>query len=204
MGKFIGLTGNFGCGKSTVAKMFEKLGAAVVDADVLNAEILQNDESIQKKLVGCFGKDILNPDRSIDKAKLAEKIFTSEKNRKKAESILHPAIRKLAMDKAKVYFKSGKETVLFEASLLIESGYYKKMDGLILVTCKQKIERERFNRNQQKQKLEKFYNQIIASQMPQQEKKKYTQWIIDNSENKTTTQKQVNNILKKLAGNSSS
>src|SRR3989338_4401813 len=123
MRKFIGLTGNFGCGKSTVAHMFEECGAAIIDADNLNAEILQNDKSVQKKLITCFGKTIEDQSGSINKQKLAELVFNSKVNKKKAEDILHPAIRKLAQLQADTYFKSGKEIVIFEAALLIESGF---------------------------------------------------------------------------------
>ena len=194
MRKFIGLTGNFGCGKSTVATMFEELGAAIIDADKLNAEILHNDKSVQKKLINSFGKAVLNLDGVIDKTKLAKIIFTSVENRKKAEEILHPAIRQLAQEKAQYFFEAGKEIVLFEASLLIESGHYKNMDGLILVTCDSKIEQERFHKNQKKQKLSKFYDHIITSQMSQEEKKKFTPWIIDNSKGRDHTQEQVKKI----------
>ena len=194
MGKFIGLTGNFGCGKSTVAHMFEECGAAIIDADKLNAEILQNDKSIQKKLITCFGKTIEDPNGSINKQKLAELLFSSKANKKKAEDILHPAIRKLAQAQADNYFKLGKKVVIFEAALLIESRFHKQLDGLILVTCDSKIESERFNQNPEKQKLAKFYDHIIASQMSQEEKKKFTPWIIDNSKGRDYTQEQVKKI----------
>ncbi len=198
MGKFIGLTGNFGCGKSTVATMFQELGAGVIDADLLNRDILQNDKSIQKKIVSYLGTSILKSDGSIDKMKLAETIFTSVDNRKKVEEILHPAIRQLAQEKAKYFFNAGKETVIFEATLLIESGYYKNLDGLILVVCDPSQEHLRFNKNPHKQKLVKYYDQIIASQMREEEKKKYAHWIIDNSQSENATQKQVKKIWTKL------
>ena len=194
MGKFIGLTGNFGCGKSTVAKIFEELGAAIIDADKLNTQVLQNDKTVQKQLLTSLGKVIQNSDGGIDKQKLAELIFTSKADKKKVEDILHPAICTLAQTQADTYFKSGKEIVIFEATLLIESGFHKQLDGLILVTCDSKIERERFNQNSEKQKLAKFYNHIITSQMSQEEKKKFTEWIIDNSKSRKNTQEQVKKI----------
>ncbi len=194
MGQIIGLTGTIGSGKTTVGKYFEKLGAAIVDADVINTHLLQEDQNIIRKIVSSFGKEVLSEKGGVDKSKLAQIVWNSPSQKKALEEILHPAILKKCFLDAKSYFQKGKKIVIFEATLLIESGSYKKLDKLILVTSNPKIQKERFLNNPLKKNLHPFYDTILASQMPVLQKKKYADWVIDNSGTLESTQKQIQKI----------
>ncbi len=130
MKKLIGLTGKTGAGKSTVAAFLSENGAYIIDGDIVARLVLQEDESLLKKLDENFS-GVLNQDGSLNRRLLAEKAFSSEEKTQLLNSILHPAINKKIEDETKSAFeKYG--VVVVDAAAIIESGFADECDMLIV------------------------------------------------------------------------
>lgn len=192
----IGLTGSFATGKSTVAGMFRKLGATVLDADKTAKKLLWRDSPCFKKVVKVFGDDILVRGR-INKRKLAGIIFSDASKRHKLEKIIHPQVaadfkRRLAALKKN---KRCRYAVL-DVPLLFEA----KMNSLADVTVAVKATRsQQMSRALKIHKLNKNeINRRISAQMPLKDKIRKSDYCIDNTGKKIQTQIQVNEIWQKL------
>ena len=190
MGKLIGLTGSIGSGKSTVAAYFEQKGAAIINADRINAMIFEKNQAVQESIQNIFG--------TLDKTKIAGIVFSDDEKRKQLEKILHPAIMKEVLKLSEELFSKGKKMVLLEASQLVEAGFYKKLYGLILVICKPSIQKKRFLANAEKKNLHPLYDKILKAQMPASQKKRFAHWVIDNSGDLKKTQKEVDKVWEQI------
>ncbi|MFT4245247.1 MAG: dephospho-CoA kinase [Micrococcaceae bacterium] len=115
----IGLTGGIGAGKSTVAEILEAKGATVIHADKIAREVVEPGQPALADLVKEFGSDILNEDKTLNRAALSQKAFNSELNVQKLNNITHPAIEKRTQE---LFKKHDKDIVIFEHPLLAEQG----------------------------------------------------------------------------------
>jgi len=188
----IGITGSFGSGKTTVAKMFASLGAYVIDADKVYHSLIRQRGGCYKKIVNHFGKDILAEKGRIDKAKLGRIVFKDASKLRLLNSVTHPEIIK----EIKKIVKSKKiGTVVIDAPLLIESGFYKEADRIILVANKKE---EQVKRVRESASLPaKEILKRIRMQMPFKKKLAFADFIIDNSGSRRDTLTQVKEIWKK-------
>ena len=188
----IGITGNFGVGKTTVADMFRRLGAQVIDADQIAHMVIKPYTSSYKKIVACFGKDILNG-VYIRRRKLAEKAFTDKKKLDKLNKITHPKI--LRIIKSRIKELSDNEILVIDAALLIESGLLPWIDRLVVVKCGFRIQMQRLKKNgTTTNEIKKRLN----FQSSQDEKICFADFIIDNSGSRRQTEKQVRDIWDKV------
>ena len=130
-----GLTGGIASGKSTVADLLRREGVPVLDADKLGHQVLERDGEAYKPVVEVFGADILTESGAIDRQKLGQKVFDDEAARKKLEAITHPAISRLAKRGLELIEERGATLAFYEAALLVETGIYKGLEGLVVVTC---------------------------------------------------------------------
>lgn len=192
--KFIlGITGNIGCGKSTVAAIFKTKDCQLIDADCLGHELLSIGAGVYRKIRRSFGRGILKPDNSIDRAKLAKIVFSDKKALAKLNGIAHPALIK---EIKRLIKTSNKRIIILDAALIIEAGLRKMVDKLVVVTAgkNQQIARGRkrpgFKRGQIRMRLK--------SQISQKEKSRFADFIIDNSGLISKTRKQVLEIRRKL------
>ena len=193
--KVIGITGNFGTGKSYVASVFRGLGAQVIDADKIAHEVIRRGRPEYTKAVAVFGKEILDKKRNIDRKKLAGIVFPDKKKLKALDSIIHPAVIKYIR---KLIRRSGggDRTIVIDAPLLIESGLAGMVDSLIVVKCSR---REQIKRCMGKFKMKKGeVLDRIKNQMRMSEKIRFADFVIDNDETKAGTKKQVVNIQKEI------
>jgi dephospho-CoA kinase len=188
----IGITGSFGSGKTTVAKMFGRLGAYAIDADKVYHSLIRPGKNCYKKIVMHFGKDILGKHEYICRKKLSRIVFKDKSKLKLLNDLTHSEIIK----EIKRIIKSKKEkAVIIDAPLLIESGFYKEVDKIILVANEkdEQVKRVREVRGiSAKETLKR-----IRMQMPFNKKLAFADFIIDNSGSKTKTLTQVNEIWKK-------
>ena len=189
--KRIALTGNIGCGKSTVASLFEKLGAFTVDADKLIHGFYRKEHPVYKKVVELFGESILDNAGNIDRKKLANIVFSDESKLRLLEEITH---RELYRELDKIFSSLPKDAVvLVEASLLIEKGTYKNYDKTVVVYAPYEVCLERALK---KGFSEEDFKRRWAKQMPIEEKVKFADFVIDNSGPLEDTKRQVREVYK--------
>lgn len=138
----IGVTGLIGSGKSEVAKVFEGEGAILLDADKIAKEIVENNQSVLYQLVLEFGSGILHKNGQLNRRKLGLIVFSNPENTEKLNSIVHPHVFKKLDDGLKTASKKSKHAIV-DAALLVSSGYFKKMDKIILVTARAELRKKR-------------------------------------------------------------
>ncbi|MEB3206260.1 MAG: dephospho-CoA kinase [Vampirovibrionales bacterium] len=177
----IGITGNIGCGKSTVGGYLQGLNAAVIDADTIVHELLAHDADIQKALIEQFGSEILNPStQQIDRAELAARIFgpQQQSDRRKVEHLLHPRVRQ----KIQAFFleNQGKPVAFALIPLLFENNLDFMVDETWLVAIAPDIQRERLMRHRAMSPA--AIEARLAAQMPQQDKLARAHWTLWNNE----------------------
>jgi dephospho-CoA kinase len=204
----VGLTGGIASGKSVVGEMFVALGAHLVQADRIAHSLMQPGEAVYNEVVRHFGRGILNPDGSVNRTKLAEAAFgpaddpgdrasrVEELNR-----IVHPAvIRSQDEWMEAVGRKDPRAVAIVEAALILEAGAADRFDRLIVVTCDPEQRAERFAARQ-KVDLETARREVarrMAAQLPDAEKIKKAQFVIDNSGPLGNTRQQVARVWEKL------
>jgi dephospho-CoA kinase len=190
----IGLTGSFGSGKTTVAALFKALGARIIDADSIAHELLKPGSRLYRRIKEVFGRDMLNKDSTINRAKLAEAVFNNKKRLAVLNTITHPAIISVISHKIK---SCRRGIIILDAPLLLEAGLKRLVNAVIVVTLTRDRQIQRIRR-----KMPLTRSAIarrIASQMPLREKLRVADFIIDNNGTKGETKKQVKAIWKQLS-----
>ena len=142
----VGLTGGIGSGKTTVADMLRARGAVVVDADELAREALEPGTKAFKHVYDLFGDEILTTDGRIDRPALAQVVFADEEKRRALESITHPEVFRLLAETVEKHRDSDK-VVVFDAPLIIETGFHEAVDLLVVVTAAPELRMERVRRD---------------------------------------------------------
>lgn len=194
--KLVGLTGGIGSGKSTVGQLFQELGAALIDADVIAKEILKPGSDAWHDLVKEFGQQILNPDSSINRSRLAEIVFSESSARLRLNEITHPRIKEAMLKKSQEHFEHGASVVMVEAALIGESSHDPPFDAIILVWIDSAVQMQRIL-TQGKIKEEEARRRIL-SQMSPEKKKEIATFIIDNSGDVEETKRQVKAIWREI------
>jgi len=194
--KKIAITGGIAAGKSTVCEMFQGLGALILDADTLAHHVYDPGTPLHQDLVDRFGPEILLENGNIDRSRLGEIVFQSEKDKKWLESQTHPATRDKIVQKINEAADQSYPLVLIEAALHVETGYYREFEGLIVVHVSPQVQIERVMARDSISQKEA--EQRLANQMPVDEKKKYGDWVIDNSGDREKTQSQVADLFREL------
>jgi dephospho-CoA kinase len=189
----VGLTGGIASGKSTVSAMFKELGCSVLDSDAITHELFQPGNAVNAAVAKAFGSGVVATDGSINRKVLGEIVFKDPELRQKLNSLVHPAIKaRQAEFLATAGARDPHAIGIVEAALMVEAGTYADYDKLIVVTCRPEIQRERL-----RQRSGLSGEQIesrIASQMPMEEKIKFADFVIDNSEDAEATRRQVADI----------
>src|SRR6266568_666584 len=193
----VGLAGSIAVGKSHVLGMLKELGCHVIDADQIARDVVAPGTPGLKLVVEEFGEIVLNKDGALDRQKLGEIVFGDEEKRKKLNSILHPIII-AAQDEMirELEAKDPNGIVIIDAALMIESGGYKRLDRLIVVYCEPEIQLQRLMKRDGLSREAALSR--IASQMGQQEKIKYADFLIDTSGDFAGTRAQVKTLFDQL------
>lgn len=193
--RLIGLTGNIGTGKSTVAAMLAELGAEVIDADRVAHEVMQAGTLAHRRIVEAFGLEVLDPDGEIDRARLGAIVFADPAALMRLEAIVHPATleainRRIAAISADV--------VVVEAIKLIESGIADGCDSVWVTTCRpeQQVHRIVGGRGLSRAQAE----QRVRAQPPQEEKIARADVVIDTAGSLSRTRAQVQAAWERLMG----
>jgi dephospho-CoA kinase len=192
----VGLTGGIASGKSTVAFMLRNLDCQVLEADTLAHELLEPGQSAYDEVIREFGNGILGPGDKVDRAKLGAIVFSDAAKRAKLNQILHPRILQVVRQ----WFNSlslagGPDLAILEAALIIEAGFHKELDKLIVCWCKPEQQLARLiERGMTREQA----GLRIASQMPADQKRALADEAIDCSGSLEATEKQVAMIFAKL------
>lgn len=137
----VGLTGGIGSGKSTVADLFARLGAEVVDTDAIARELTCAGQPVLQTIAEAFGAQMLTPNGELDRAKLRERVFGDPEERRKLEALMHPNIRRVANQRVE---HSTKPYVILVVPLLVETGGYAGLISRVLVVdCPEELQIER-------------------------------------------------------------
>ena len=141
--KLVGLTGGIASGKSTVAAILRRLGAAIINADDLSREVVQPEQDAWKEIIDTFGADILQEDKTLDRGKLRKIVFDNSQARKKLEAIIHPRVRALAERRISELAAAGKSIIVYEVPLLFENQIHLWLRPVILVACDIETQKKR-------------------------------------------------------------
>lgn len=193
----VGLTGSIGVGKSFVASVFEELGCHVLDADQTAREVVMPGTPGLTAITEAFGKEILNPDGTLNRKELGALVFADESRRQHLNLILHPFII-ARQDQIMREWEAEDPTGIgiIDAALMIESGGYKRFDKLIVVHCRPEVQLERLMLRDNLSRDEALRR--INSQMPQEEKQKFADYLIDTSDGFELTRTQIISVHQKL------
>ncbi|MGH7366400.1 MAG: dephospho-CoA kinase [Candidatus Rokuibacteriota bacterium] len=193
----VGLTGGIATGKSTVTGLLASPSVRVADADALAREVVEPGTPAHAQIVAEFGKDVLQPDGRLDRARLGEIVFPDEVRRKRLEAITHPAIRarfeKIVADLERAGFDG---LLIWDAALLIEGGGHKKMDRTVVVTTDPATQLRRLM--ERDGGSEEAARARVASQMPLAVKARYADHVIDNSGAREQTAARVREVYRSL------
>ena len=197
----IGLTGGIASGKSSVGEMFVKLGAHLIQADAVAHELMQPGNSVYDEVVRRFGARILNSDLTINRPKLAELAFGGTPRVKELNEIVHPAVMERENQwMEEIGRRDSNAIAMVEAALILESGGAERFDRLVVVTCTpaQRVQRfaHRLGISEDAARVE--VARRMAAQIPDDEKVKAADFVIDNSGSLDATEAQVRDVLAQL------
>ena len=190
----IGLTGGIGTGKSTVSRKLREKGYPVIDLDIISREVITYPEVIDE-LVRNFGNEILEEQNEISRNKLRQTVFKDEKKVAVLNSIMHPPIIEEMRRQIKELRKDYK-TVFVEVQLLFEVKLEKEFDMTVLVYADRKTQIERVLKRDGRSEGE--VQEIINAQMSMDEKRKLSNYIIENNGNSEMLDLEIEKFIKKL------
>jgi dephospho-CoA kinase len=202
----VGLTGGIASGKSVVGEMFVKLGAHVILADAIAHWLMQPGRPVHDEVVRRFGREVLNPDGSINRSRLAEIAFgvtgsATPPRVKELNAIVHPAVVAHENEWMEdIGRRDLRAIAIVEAALIFEAGVADRFDRLIVVTCSPEQRVQRFARrigiSEEAARAE--VARRMAAQLPDEEKIKAADFVIDNSGSLDATEKQVEWVFASL------
>jgi len=194
----IGITGNIGSGKSTVCQFLAGLGAAVIDADEAAQKTYKPHSPVWQEIITAFGNEVLQPDGEIDRARLAEVVFSRPEALRQLNRIVHPRAKKIVREQIEEHRRRGTKVVALEATLLIEAKWTALVDRVWLVIASRERVLQRLAGYPEAKR-----SQVLArlnSQVPAEEKKKYADEVIYNEGDIAQLREKITELWNKLAG----
>jgi dephospho-CoA kinase len=177
----VGLTGSIGVGKTFVTSVFVELRCRVLDADQTAREVVMPGTAGLQALTEAFGEEILNADGTLNRKHLGAVVFADESQRQRLNHLLHPFIIARQDEILNGWEAEDPNGIgIVDAALMIESGGYKRFDKLIVVHCRPEVQLERLMLRDKLSRDEALRR--INSQMPQEEKQKFADYLIDTSD----------------------
>jgi len=192
----VGLTGNIGSGKSTVARMLSERGATIIDADVLARRAVELGTPGYTKIVSRWGRAVLSPDGHLDRAALRRVVFADQAQLEELNEIVHPEVERLRdrlVDQARA---RGDRVVVCDIPLLFEKGMAERFDRIVLVDAPRPIRLERLLQDRGLQTTEAM--EMIAAQMPAELKRARADFIIENNGTLTQLERRVQDLWSSL------
>jgi dephospho-CoA kinase len=206
--RVVGLTGGIGSGKSTVARLFTALGAVVIDADAIVHELQAPGAPMLAELAAAFGADVVRDDGSLDRERLAERVFTDPAARQRLNQIVHPPVGREMLRRLEAARAAGAPLVLLDVPLLLEGraraaagekrpASAADLAGEVIVVYAR--EEQQLARQMARDGASREHALArIRSQLPIEEKRRLADWVIDNSGTPEETERQVRALYAKL------
>jgi dephospho-CoA kinase len=188
----VGLTGNIGSGKSTVAQMLSERGATIIDADVLARRAVELGTAAYAKIVARWGSSILAPDNHLDRAALRRVVFADHAQLEELNQIVHPEVERLRarlIDQAR---RRGDRVVVCDIPLLFERHMTDRFDRILLVDAHRAIRLERLVKERGLRETEAM--DMIAAQMPAELKRARADFIVENDGTFAQLERRVNEV----------
>lgn len=201
MTKVVGLTGGIGTGKSTVARMLARLGAAVIDADAIVHELQAPGTLLLRQIVEAFGEEVLRPDGSLDRARLGRIVFQDPEARQRLNRLVHPAVGAEMARRLEAARRGGARLVVLDIPLLLEGrarggGAADLVEEVIVVYAPERVQIERQMERDGATREEAQAR--VRAQMPIEEKRRLADHVIDNSGSLDATRRQVRALFTRL------
>jgi len=197
MSILIGLTGNIGSGKSLAASYFKELGTYIIDADLIGRQLVVPHQPAWEEIVDKFGNEYLNPDKTLNRSKLAVEAFQSDKKRHALEVILH---HRVIAEEKNIYSDHQKidpeAVVIIDSALLIESQNYKNVAKVIIVQSTQELQIQRVMSRDGESRAS--VKNRLKSQMSLEEKLNYADYVLDNTSGRELLKSQVHRLYAEL------
>jgi dephospho-CoA kinase len=200
----VGLTGGIAVGKSVVGEMFAARGVHIIQADEIAHQLMQPGDPVYQGVVRQFGTGILNPDGSLNRARLAEEAFGgpgTPPRVRELNQIVHPAVIRRQEEWMEQVGQGDPHAIaVVEAALILEAGAARRFDRLVVVTCRpeQRIERWAKRLKVDEERARREVMRRMAAQIPDEQKIKAGDYVIDNSGSFDQTKNQVDAIYLKL------
>lgn len=193
----IGLTGNIGSGKSTVAQMLSERGATIIDADVLARRAVEVGTAAYQRIVERWGAEVLSPDNHLDRAALRRVVFANHEQLEELNQIVHPEVEKLRARLVEQARKRNDRIVVCDIPLLFERHMTDRFDRIILVDAHRAVRLERLVQDRGLRETEAM--DMIAAQMPAELKRARADFIIENDGTLTQLERRVQDVWSALA-----
>lgn len=193
----VGLTGGVATGKSTVAEMFKRCGAHTIDADVLARQAVEPGKPAWRAIVKTFGTQILNADRTLNRAALGNIVFRNKAKLRRLERIIHPQVAGMQEQVTKtIARKHPKAVILYEVPLLFEAGVDRRVDLVVVVTADRRTQIARLKARNGFSRAEALRR--IRSQMPIKQKAAAADYVLDGTTPRTRLLSQVRRLYREL------
>lgn len=188
----VGLTGNIGSGKSTVAQMLSERGATIIDADVLARRAVELGTAAYAKIVARWGSSILAPDGHLDRAALRRVVFADHDQLEELNQIVHPEVERLRARLIEQAKRRGDRVVVCDIPLLFERHMTDRFDRIVLVDSNRVIRLERLVKERGLRETEAM--DMIAAQMPAELKRARADFIIENDGTFAQLERRVHDV----------
>jgi dephospho-CoA kinase len=193
----VGLTGNIGSGKSTVAQMLSERGATIIDADVLARRAVELGTVAFEKIVRRWGQQVLAPDGHLDRSALRRIVFADHEQLEELNQIVHPEVERLRIRLVDQARKRGDRIVVCDIPLLFERHMTDRFDRIILVDAHRALRLERLVKDRGLRETEAM--EMIAAQMPAELKRARADFVVDNDGTLTQLERRVQDVWVSLA-----
>jgi dephospho-CoA kinase len=194
----VGLTGSIAVGKTFVSGVLAELGCRVLDADETAREVVEPGSPALLEVIAKFGDGVIKGDGTLDRVALGALVFADAGKRSVLNSILHPYIIAQQDERLREWEALDPDGIaIVDAALMIESGGYKRFDKLIVVHCRADVQLERLMSRDKLNRAEA--ERRIETQMPQEEKKKFADYLIDTSDGFEAARRRAVEVYGKLS-----
>lgn len=195
MVKLVGLTGGIGAGKSTVAGVLREAGIPVIDADLLAREVVEPGRPAHAEIARAWPQ-VLGPDGRVDRQRLGAIVFADPASQARLEAITHPRIRERIAAERAALDAAGQRLAMLEAALLVETGLYRQLDGLLVVTAADEVRIARVMARDGCSRESVLAR--LRAQLPQEAKTKVADHVIDNSGDLAAARARVRVVLQAI------